>query len=147
MRIASRQQLEAWDLSWPVTELGPWPLTPAGMDAALQASPSAIGVYWIGTSPRGTHGTFKAKYCGKAVHQPLLKRLKQHASCHGNQYVSQHLRNKRASGSEPLWFRFVEFPTKALAEFAEGTMISAYREDYVWNRRNEFKQQWALEMP
>ena len=43
--------------------------------------------------------------------------------------------------------RFVEFPTKGLAEFTEGTMISAFRDEYVWNSRNEFEQQWALERP
>ena len=145
MRILNRRQLETWDLSWPATEPGPWLLTPAGVDAALVARPSAIGVYWIGSSPTRTHTTFRAKYCGKAVNQPLRTRLTQHASGRGNLHVAQHLRNKRLSELDPLWFRFVEFPTRALVEFTEGTMISAFRDDYIWNSRNEFKQQWALE--
>lgn len=147
MRILNRRQLETWDLRWSATEAGPWLLTPAEVRAALGARPSAIGVYWIGLSPTGTHITFRAKYCGKAVDQPLGARLKQHAGGRGNPYVAQHLRSKRLSESEPLWFRYVEFPTRALADFAEGTMISAFRDEYVWNRRNEFKQQWALERP
>jgi hypothetical protein len=147
MRILNRRQLETWDLRWPATEPGPWHLTPAEVEGALSARPLAIGVYWIGSSLMGTHITFRAKYCGKAVDQPLKTRLLQHASGRGNPHVAQHLRDKRLSASDPLWFRFVEFPTKALAEFTEGTMISAFRDEYVWNSRNEFKQQWALERP
>lgn len=147
MRISSQRQLETWDLRWPPTESGPWPLTAAQVDEALRAMPSAIGVYWIGCSPTGTHATFKARYCGKAVEQPLRARLKQHASGRGNPFVAQHLRSQALSASEPLWFRFVEFPTRSLAEFTEGTMISAFRDEYTWNSRNEYKQQWALERP
>jgi hypothetical protein len=145
MRISNRQQLEKWDLSWPAKEPGPWPLTPAGIDAAFRAKPFAIGVYWIGLLPLVHHSVFDAKYCGKAVLQPLRERLKQHAKGNGNSGVALHLRNKKLSALQPLWFRFVEFPTRELAEFTEGTMISAFREEYVWNRKNEFKQQWALE--
>lgn len=147
MRILNRRQLETWDLRWPTTEPGPWHLTPTEVDAALSARPLAIGVYWIGSSPIGTHTTFSAKYCGKAVDQSLKMRLRQHASGRGNPFVAQHLRNKALSASAPLWFRFVEFPTKALAEFTEGTMISAFRDEHVWNSRSEFRQQWALERP
>lgn len=145
MRILNRRQLESWDLSWPATEPGPWLLIPAEVDIALAARPSATGVYWIGFSPTGTHSAFRAKYCGKAVNQPLRKRLKQHASGKGNMHVAQHLCNKKLSDSRPLWFRFVEFPTRGLVEFTEGIMISAFREDYTWNSRSEFKQQWTLE--
>ncbi len=147
MQILNRRQLETWDLRWPANEPGPWLLTPAEVDAAFRARPSAIGVYWIGSSPTGTHIAFRAKYCGKAVDQPLKVRLRQHASGRGNPHVAQHLRNKRLFESDPLRFRFVEFPTRALAEFTEGTMISAFQHEYVWNSRNEFKQQWALEQP
>jgi hypothetical protein len=147
MQILNRQQLETWDLRWPATEPGPWVLTPAEVDTVFRDRPLAIGVYWIGSSPTGTHITFRAKYCGKAVDQPLKARLRQHASGRGNPHVAQHLRNKRLLESDPLWFRFVEFPTRALADFTEGTMISAFRPEYVWNSRNEFKQQWALERP
>ena len=145
MRISNRQQLEKWDLTWPRNEPSPWRLSAEEIDLALKSKPSAIGVYWIGLSTMGTHATFKAKYCGKAVDQPLLQRLKQHASGRGNPQVAIHLRDAKLSELEPLWFRFVEFPTKALAEFTEGTMISAFRNEYIWNRRNEFKQQWAFE--
>ncbi len=145
MRILTRRQLETWDLRWPAAGPGPWPLTPAGVNEALGARVGAIGVYWIGTSPKGTHVTFAARYCGKAVDQPLKARLLQHASGRGNPHVARYLRDKRLCTSDPLWFRFVEFPTKELAEFTEGTLISAFRDEYVWNSRSEFKQQWALE--
>jgi len=145
MRILNQRQLEDWDLRWPATEPGPWLLSIAEVDAALRARPTAIGVYWIGSSPMGTHSTFTAMYCGKAVDQPLRMRLRQHASGRGNPHVARHLRSKGLNELDPLWFRFVEFPTKALAEFTEGTMISAFRDEYIWNNRNEFKQQWALE--
>ena len=147
MQILNRRQLETWDLSWPTTEPGPWALTPEEVDTVFKKRPLAIGVYWIGSSPKGTHTTFRPKYCGKAVDQPLRARLKQHASGRGNTHVAQYLRNKRLMDTAPLWFRFVEFPTKALAEFTEGTMISAFRHEYEWNSRNEFKQQWTLERP
>ena len=145
MRILNRKQLENWNLTWPRNEPGPWRLSLEEIDLALKSKPFAIGVYWIGLSTKGTHSTFKAKYCGKAVEQPLLQRLKQHASGRGNPQVAIHLRKAKLSELECVWFRFVEFPTKALAEFTEGTMISAFRDEYIWNKRNEFKQQWSLE--
>ena len=116
MRILNRRQLETWDLRWPAIEPGPWLLTSAEVDAVLGTRPSAIGVYWIGSSPMGTHLTFRAKYCGKAVDQPLRTRLKQHASGRGNPHVAQHLRNKSSkkgsgtksrngpSGASHFWF-------------------------------------------
>lgn len=45
-----------------------------------------------------------------------------------------------------LWFRFVEFSTPQLAEVVEGVMIAAFRDEYLWNGRNEWKQHWALEV-
>lgn len=147
MRILTRHQLETWDLRWPANEPGPWLLALTQVDSALQARPAAIGVYWIGFSTTGMHATFTAKYCGKAVDQPLRMRLRQHANGRGNPDVAQHLSDRKLSGFSPLWFRFIELPTRALAEFTEGTMISAFREEYSSNRRNEFKQQWALEQP
>lgn len=145
MLILNRRQLVTWDLCWPAAEPGPWRLAPEEVDAALRKRPLAIGVYWIGSSSNGTHSAFKAKYCGKAVDQTLRTRLKQHASGRGNAHVANHLNNKKLSALDPLWFRFVEFPSGALAEFTEGMMISAFRDEYVWNSKNEFKQQWALE--
>jgi len=147
MRILNPQQLEKWDLTWPENELGPWRLTVNDIESALKSNPSAKGVYWIGVSSMGTHAAFETRYCGKAVRQTLAQRLKQHAKCRGNAQIAIHLMNKKLSESEPLWFRFVEFSTIELAEFTEGTMISAFRDEYIWNNRNEFKQQWALELP
>lgn len=144
MRILNQEELVAWDLRWPKGEPGPWRLSAALIDEALSSRPTAIGVYWIGSCD-GSHASFQARYCGKAVDQPLRSRLMQHASGRGNYYVAHHLNDKKLSKSDPLWFRFVEFPTREMAEFVEGTMISAFREDFKWNGRNEFIQQWALE--
>ena len=146
MRIATRGQLEAWDLSWTPREAGPWPLGQAGVDQALGRTRSAIGVYWIGFSPLGTHASFEPRYCGKAVRQSLFQRLGQHARHSHNPHIRSHLDSARRIDAHQLWFRFVEFATPQLAEFTEGVMISAFREDYKWNRKHEFKQQWALEL-
>jgi hypothetical protein len=72
MRIDTFEQLKAWDLRWPAQEPGPWELSFAGIQRALGNRTSAIGVYWIGYS-QGTHGSFKDKYCGKAVRQSALR--------------------------------------------------------------------------
>jgi hypothetical protein len=144
--IANINQLKAWDLRWPAIEKGPWVLGRAGIADALVSKRSAIGIYWAGYSPEGTHATFEPKYCGKAVLQPLYNRLSQHVSHSSNHDIAEHLSPQQRGQKPNVWFRFVEFATPQLAEYVEGVMISAFREEYKWNRRNEWTQHWALEM-
>jgi hypothetical protein len=148
MRITTFEELNAWDLSWPIGEAGPWELNRAGIQQALGGRRTAIGVYWIGYSQDGTHRSFLANYCGKAVGQPLFKRLGQHAPKSRNKFINQHLNPKNNEPMPKLWFRFVEFAGEErveLAELAEGTMIAGFKEEYKWNGRNEWKQHWAME--
>jgi hypothetical protein len=84
-----------------------------------------------------------AKYCGKAVKQPLYARLNQHVRNSSNQIIKKHLAT-RNRGMPTLWFRFVELPTLRLAELLEGLEIAAFGEEY-WNSRNEWVQHWAME--
>ncbi len=146
MRINSFEQLKKWDLTWPAKEPGPWELNPAGVQAALGKYLKAIGVYWLGYSSDGKHASFIARYCGKAVRQPLIERLGQHVNNSHNAFVRRHLEVKAKVKLPRLWFRFVEFSTLPLAELVEGTMIAAFREEYEWNGRNEWRQHWALEV-
>ncbi len=142
MRILTEKQLKAWNLTWPAVEPGPWELNQAGVQQALSKQRTAIGVYWIGYS-QGTHASFQPNYCGKAVLQPLLARLTQHVKGSHNSYIRDHVLGRTRTR---VWFRFVEFGTPQLADVVEGVMITAFREEYVWNRRNEWKQHWALEI-
>jgi hypothetical protein len=142
MRIDTFEQLKQWNLCWPNQDR-PSELSAAGIAEALRGSPSAIGVYWIGYS-LGTHASFQPKYCGKAVLQPLIARLGQHVRDSHNRHIKDHLGSRRCQKPK-IWFRFVELATPQLANFVEGMMIAAFREEYIWNRRNEWVQHWALE--
>ena len=142
MRIENVEQLKAWDLRWPAREAGPFELNFGGIQQALGSNTSVLGVYWIGYSG-GTHASFRAKYCGKAVQQPLFARLRQHVSCSHNSSIKNHLDHPKSYPR--LWFRFVEFSTPAVASYAEAVMIIGFRDEYEFNRRNEWSQHWALE--
>jgi len=87
--------------------------------------------------------SFQPKYCGKAVKQPLYKRLNQHVRNSSNLNVREHLVS-RERRMLTLWFRFAELPTLQLAELLEGLEIAAFREEY-WKRRNEWVQHCAME--
>ena len=139
MKIDSLKQLTAWNLSWSASEPGPWELNVQGLQQALGSNQLAKGVYWI-SEPARTHATFRAKYCGKAVLQPLIVRLTQHVTGSHN----PHIKSRLASGVK-LRFRFVEFTNPELAEYVEGVMIAAFREEYRWNGRNEWLQHCVLE--
>jgi len=141
--INNYEQLKRWNFIWPSRGDGPWELTVHGIDKALGKNQSAIGVYWIGYSSCGNHATFQAKYCGKAVRQPLYGRLNQHVRKSSNEMIRKHLAS-RHKGLPKLWFRFVELPSLQLAELLEGLEIAAFRKDF-WNKRDEWTQHWAME--
>jgi hypothetical protein len=143
--IASYNQLKAWDLRWPAAEKGPWELSHVGIADALDRKRSAIGVYWIGYSPGRSHATFTPKYCGKAVRQSLYTRLSQHVIRSSNRDIAEHMSPIKHGQLPKVWFRFIEI-APPLAEYVEGVMIAAFRDEYKWNRRNEWMQHWALEM-
>jgi hypothetical protein len=111
MKFTSLRQLKEWDLRWPAGEPGPWQIGLAGVQQALKAKPSAIGVYWIGYAPEGSHATFEPKYCGKAVRQPLLARLNQHSAHSHNAAINRHVSQNGEKKLPQAWFRFVEFST------------------------------------
>src|ERR1700756_2637299 len=77
MKITSREGMTEVDGIWTSGGDGPWRLDANGVDTAFALNPNATGVYWIGYAD-GTQESFVAKYCGKAVDQPLRVRLKQH---------------------------------------------------------------------
>ncbi|HEY3441618.1 MAG TPA: hypothetical protein VGK29_12725 [Paludibaculum sp.] len=141
MRFDSYETLSAWDFIWPDHGDGPWLLVFDGIEEALGANRSAIGVYWIGYSSGTNQSSFVPKYCGKSVKQPLYRRLRQHARRSSNALIRAHL----ASEDMPrLYFRYVELPSLQLAELLEGLEIAAFSEDY-WNKRNEWIQHWAMD--
>ena len=147
MRILTRKQLESWDLTWPDDDGGPWELSDKEVVKALGASRAAIGVYFIGYSD-GSHKGFQLKYCGKAVDQPLFDRLKQHISDSSNSVIRDHMEGRNKT---KVWFRFVEFSSRAMAEETEGLIITAllWNGRHVkprfsgWNKRNEWTQHLA----
>lgn len=141
MKINDYDQLQRWTFNWPTGD-GPWLLNEQGISTALGQNRTALGVYWIGYSS-GSHASFDARYCGKAVRQPLFKRLNQHVRRSSNQEVKRHLSSNN-SKLPTLWFRFVELPTLQLAELLEGLEIAAFRETF-WNKRDEWVQHWAME--
>jgi len=143
MKIDNYDQLRRWNFTWPSKGDGPWILNEAGVREALGDKRIALGVYWIGYSPCGNQASFQPKYCGKAVKQPLFRRLNQHVRGSSNKEIKRHLASKNG-GLPTLWFRFVELPTLQLAELLEGLEIAAFREGY-WNARNEWVQHWAME--
>ncbi|NUR24042.1 hypothetical protein [Frateuria sp.] len=168
MLIKTFGQLNKWDLAWPRHEAGPWELDRQGIQKAFRTKQTAIGVYWIGFCPTGTHGSFTEKYCGKAVLQPLHVRLGQHAIHSHNECIRTRLKPENLR-KEKVWFRFIEFADPKLADFLEAVMIAAFipfkedmkpvaspkpnaakaaeepKKSYEWNRRNEWRQHWALE--
>jgi hypothetical protein len=152
MRIKTLTDLKNWDMKWRGKDSGPWLLDRDGLIDALGGSRSTIGVYFIGYCESGKHADFDMKYCGKAVDQPLFKRLGQHIENSSNTYIREHLASKRRDKPE-VWFRFMEFSKADLAELAEGTVIAAFlwngtgekRRFSGWTKRNEWRQHWAAE--
>jgi hypothetical protein len=112
-----------------------------GIEIALGANRTAIGVYWIGYVPNGNDTSFVAKYCGKAVKQSLYRRLRQHARKSTNAIILAHLTTE---DMPELYFRYVELPNLQLTELLEGVEIAAFSEDY-WNKRNEWIQHLAMD--
>jgi hypothetical protein len=156
MRISTHKQLEGWNLHWDNRNRGPWELTNTGIEAALGNHKTAIGIYFMGYS-NGTHREFKLKYCGKAVDQPLYVRLSQHVKGSHNPHIRQHVRSAEERYPQ-VWFRFMEFTSKRLAEECEGVVIAALLWGMIksgtnegkfkflgWNKRNEWSQQASIE--
>jgi hypothetical protein len=141
MRIDDYEALERWDFRWPTQGDGPWRLRAEQIELAFGQNKGAIGVYWIGYAPQSNHGSFQAKYCGKAVRQPLYRRLLQHARSSSNATIRS---NVSSPGAPALYFRYVELPELRLAEVLEGLEIAAFS-DVFWNQRNEWVQHWAME--
>lgn len=65
----------------------------------------------------------------------LRQRLAQHCRHSHNLDVRKH--------SARLHFRCKALPTQEVVAYVEAVSIAAM--DYPWNRRNEWKQHWALE--
>jgi hypothetical protein len=149
MKIKSRRELERWNFNWLRNDPGPWELSRRGIIQALGKNTTSIGVYFMGYSKDGSHTNFILKYCGKAVEQSLYDRLMQHVKASHNRHIAEHL---ASPGKHPkIWFRYIELPTKELAEELEGLVITAFLWDHVdgrrafagWNKRNEWTQHWA----
>ena len=147
MKITNRKELKNLD-DWRGSPLR----VPkhSNIEDVLGASKDDIGIYFMGHSANGSHAQFQLKYVGKAVEQPLYKRLMQHVRRSHNEKVRAHLA-AAARGKSPLvYFRFAVFDSVALAEEVEGLSIAAFLWDVEkgknvwtgWNRRNEWGQHW-----
>ena len=145
MAIQTLIGLVRWKMDWK-DEPGPWRLNAESVIDVLGKKPLAIGVYFIGYCETGKHKDFELKYCGKAVDQPLFKRLNQHINKSSNVHIREHLTSKKAN-KKKVWFRFKEFGSPQLAELAEGVVIAAFLWNVkgTWNQRNEWRQHWAAE--
>ncbi len=101
-----------------------------------EKAPASPGIYELGFfNPK--KGGFVPKYIGKAADQSLRDRLAQHFSRSHNEEV-QLLKVK-------VWFRCIETNDSAEAGFLESHFLIAFREQYEWNRRNEWVAMWALD--
>jgi hypothetical protein len=116
------KHLEPWD--WadvePPRSLSKWGL-----------APGTPGFYELGLIE---NGRFEPKYGGRARVR-LSERLCQH-------YLRSHNPEVRKQAGK-LWYRCKALVTSEEATFAEAMHIAAF--EYPWNRRNEWKGQWALE--
>jgi hypothetical protein len=95
-------------------------------------APEAFGLYELGEM---VDGVFVAKYVGRAAGVSLRARLAKHAR-------NSHNTRVRTSAHK-LHFRFRIINSTALASYIEAVSIVAL--DYPFNRRNEWRQHWALE--
>lgn len=95
-------------------------------------APDAIGFYELGFCE---DGIFEPMYAGRAMGITLRQRLAQHCRHSHNLDVRKH--------SARLHFRCKVLPTQEVVAYVEAVSIAAM--DYPWNRRNEWKQHWALE--
>ena len=149
MKITSREQLKRLD-DWRDSSL--LVLDRPNIEKALGATPTAIGVYFMGHSADGSHAQFQLKYVGKAVEQPLYKRLTQHVRASHNDRVRSALAAAASKTGDPVYFRFAVFTSVSLAEEVEGLSIAAFlwhvdkatgKTKWTgWNKRNEWSQHW-----
>jgi hypothetical protein len=95
-------------------------------------APDKIGFYELGFV---TNGTFEAKYAGRAKGITLRQRLGQH-------YAGSHNKNVRSYKND-LYYRCKVLGSEELAAFVEAVSLAAL--EYPWNKRNEWRQHWALE--
>ena len=98
----------------------------------FMAAPDAYGFYEIGI----VHGAmFVPKYGGRSAGTTLRRRLKKHFDQSHNDSI--------AKAEEPLYFRYYKTKTDGEARFVEALNIVAM--DYPWNKRQEWRQHFALE--
>jgi hypothetical protein len=114
-----------WD--WSKEKYKPLPL------AKFVEAPPQIGFYELGYV--NAKGEFEAQYAGRAMGITLRQRLGQH-------FGRSHNENVRKNKAK-LYFRCKVCATEELAAFVEAVSLAAL--EYPWNRRNEWKQHWALE--
>jgi hypothetical protein len=95
-------------------------------------APDSYGFYEIGM----VHGAqFKPMYGGRSAGTTLRQRLKKHFDHSHNDNI--------ADAKGPLYFRYYKTNSDADARFVEALNIAAM--EYDWNKRQEWRQHWALE--
>jgi hypothetical protein len=125
MALSGTKLNEFLDWKWE-NEATPHPLH------AYTMAPETFGLYELGAM---VDGVFIAKYVGRAAGVSLRTRLARHLR-------NSHNARVRASAHK-LHFRFRVINSAALASYIEAVSIVAL--DYPFNRRNEWRQHWALE--
>lgn len=151
MLIANRDDLSSklfhWSKSDPIAILNE-----ASLEYVFTSNKSSIGIYFLGYSLTGSHIDFQLKYIGKAVDQPIYKRLMQNVRRSHNEKIRENLSASFQGKGPSVYFRFAEFNSPSLAEEVEGLSIAAFlwelnrdeRNVWTgWNRRNEWAQHWA----
>lgn len=93
---------------------------------------SEIGIYELGIVK---DGVFISKYIGRAMGVTFKQRMYQHFSNSHNVNIRKNRMN--------LYFRCKSFESEQVTAYVEAICIAAL--EYPWNKRNEWKQHWALE--
>ncbi|MBI3469004.1 MAG: hypothetical protein HY000_38870 [Planctomycetes bacterium] len=95
-------------------------------------APDEPGFYEIGLM---CGAVFAPKYGGRTS-RSLRGRLSRHWQCSHNDKIREH--------RTEAWFRYQVLPAAWCAKFVEGLHLIAFQEEYVWNKRQEWKQHYAF---
>ena len=98
----------------------------------FKEAPKEIGIYEIGFLKKGV---FEPQYVGRAIGITLRARLSKHNRNSHNKDIKKNVKK--------LYFRTKVFTSKKVASYVEAVTITAF--EYPWNKKNEWKQHWALE--
>ena len=108
-----------------------------------EMAPEKHGIYEIGFG--AAKAGFRPKYLGKAEEQTLKKRLSQHFRHSSNEEVRKRV-GRLYFTCRPIDPKVEKVgDARAVINTIEGVYITAFREVYEWNGRNEWTEHWSVE--